>query len=801
MNPGKIFIVEDDSIISLGVQQMLNSIGCEVVGSANNGNDAIEMVREKKPDAVLMDIHLQGPVDGVEAAIVISDTTQIPIIFTTAFSDDETISRAKLSQPSSYLVKPIQKRDLKIAVELALYTGEMNRQKSELTAARDLESSLNSALADLSTDLVSGSHDLTVFSDHLLEKAKLLTSSSAGYVAVTNTQSGKLEAGTLPEIVNVDPVNRDSGFSFSLDAGEDGLYPDFWGHSLNTQQSFYTNDLAKHPSTIREHSNARSMQSFLSVPILIDGASVAQIALANPDRAYTAWDLQATQRLGDLLLLAIQRQRIEREKFEIRSQLFQAQKLQALGALSSGIAHDFNNFLHHILGYASIGFRKTRENREIQQYFSAIQNSSEKIKELIRQILTFGKVGEQKLRPLQLQPLLQQVFELIRFSIPTTIEIKNNIDAACGPVLADETQIQQVIMNLATNAFHAMEDTGGCLTIVLESVDLSTKECKKLALEPGVYACIRVIDTGPGIHLEWHEKIFDPYFSSKEPEKGSGLGLSVVMGIVKMHNGSIELQSSPGSGAAFSVFIPVCQDDDIETSSALPRFVEKGKERILLVDDEQAVLEVQKDMLEDLGYSVTAVIDSLLALKKFKEAPGNYDLVITDMTMPMLTGDKLTQRVLAVKPAIPVIICTGYSGSIDEAEARKLGASSLLMKPATQTDLSSAIRLALAHGEASAIAAIDDDSPEKKQSQAPPKISILETDQDAIKALSGIPSSILNEMSHCTFALNLKETNECISKIAVLDYGLSRFLTRLLNDFQFEKIQKLITQLNYIKYS
>ena len=372
--------------------------------------------------------------------------------------------------------------------------------------------------------------------------------------------------------------------------------------------------------------------------------------------------------------------------------LQQAQKMEAIGTLSGGIAHDFNNILFPIMGHTEMLLDAVTDDDPTKESLEQIYAASMRAKELVHQILTFSRQtrGEKKL--ISIQHIAKEVMKLIRNSIPTTIDIKNNIDNRCPPIHGDPTQIHQIIMNLTTNAYHAMEETGGILTVGLSAVELSESDIFDPEMKPGTYACLSVQDTGIGIPDTIRQQIFTPFFTTKREGKGTGMGLSVVHGIVKSSGGGIHLYSEPGKGTLFKIYLPVATSYvEIEERREKKR-MKRGNERILLVDDERPIISMEEQMLSKMGYQVTSRTNSLEALEAFKARPDQFDLVITDMTMPKLPGDRFAKELLKIRPDIPIIVCTGFSENISENKAKKIGIKGLLLKPVVMSALSDKIR-------------------------------------------------------------------------------------------------------------
>jgi len=376
---------------------------------------------------------------------------------------------------------------------------------------------------------------------------------------------------------------------------------------------------------------------------------------------------------------------------EAHKQLRQAQKMEAIGTLAGGIAHDFNNILSGIIGYTELSQMKLEPENEVQADLEEIYSAGTRAKDLVSQILAFSRQGEQEFIPLTPHPIAKEALKLLRSSIPTTIEIKQDIHK-CGTVLADPTQIHQVVMNLCTNAYHAMEAKGGELEVDLRDVELGEEDVLPYPeLGPGPYIELTVSDTGSGMPPSIMERIFEPYFTTKEKGLGTGMGLSVVHGIVTSHGGAISAESDPGRGSIFHVYIPRVQRDTekrADRDKPLPR----GDERILIVDDEKSLVELGRQMLEKLGYDVVAMTDSIKSMELFREDPGRFDLVITDMTMPNLRGDRLAQQMMEIRPDIPIIMSTGFSKQIDEDKAKEMGIKAFTMKPLILRKLANTVR-------------------------------------------------------------------------------------------------------------
>ncbi len=383
------------------------------------------------------------------------------------------------------------------------------------------------------------------------------------------------------------------------------------------------------------------------------------------------------------------------ETKKMENQLAQAQKVQAIGTLAGGIAHDFNNILAIILGYTELCQVAVAPDHEIQKHLDQVFKAGHRAKELVNQILTFSRQKESKKSPIEMKYCLVEAFKLLKATLPSNIEIKQEIQKEAGIVFADATRIHQIIMNLCTNAAHAMREEGGRLEIRLKNMnfDRTTAGFYK-RLEPGPYVALTVTDTGCGMSQETLQRIFDPYYTTKKQGEGTGLGLALVQGIVEELNGAVNVYSEPGSGTTFNVYLPRVNAATDEPIRLAPQ-VDGGNETVLLVDDEKMVLDMTCQIIAGLGYQVEATTSSISALEAFQKDPDRFDAVITDQTMPTLTGKKLAGEILKMRPDLPIVLCTGFSASIDEKQAQTMGIRAFLHKPILREEIARVLRQVL----------------------------------------------------------------------------------------------------------
>jgi two-component system cell cycle sensor histidine kinase/response regulator CckA len=389
------------------------------------------------------------------------------------------------------------------------------------------------------------------------------------------------------------------------------------------------------------------------------------------------------------------------ERKHLQKQLVQAQKMEAIGTLAGGIAHDFNNILSAIIGFTELAQMKLESDSEIKDDLKEVLTAGSRAKDLIKQILAFSCQTKEERMPVQMELIVKEALKLLRSTLPTTIDMRENIWSK-SVILSDPTQLHQIVMNLCTNAAHAMREKGGILETTLTDVMLDSDFVSTHPdIHPGAYQKLTVSDTGHGIKLEVMNQIFDPFFTTKGVDEGTGLGLSVVYGIVKDCGGTITVYSEPDKGTTFNLYFPILKGTAEEKTSEYT-IIPTGTERILLVDDEKPIVNIITKILSSLGYDVQSRTSSIEALELFKAMPKKFDLVITDMTLPQMSGDALAQELMKIRPDLPVILCTGFSENITKEKAETMGIKVFLMKPLLKEEMAHAIRRVLDEAKGSA---------------------------------------------------------------------------------------------------
>jgi PAS domain S-box-containing protein len=634
MDTKKILIVEDETIVALDIERKLAKSGYEVVGSVTSGEAAIDKVKETPPDLILMDISLEGDIDGIDAAERIQRHFDIPIIYLTAHSHPQTLERAKITEPYGYIVKPFERRSLHATIEMALYKHQMKLKLKEK----------DDNFRNLAENASDGMLIATVNGNHVY----------------ANRRATELTGYNASQLLKV-------CFNRPLEHEKNGSGSENWLDEISLPQK-------------RE----------ITIEVGEKGTVLLEIT-----ETKTIWHGQPA--VMALLRDITQIKRTEEERKRLRAYLEQSRKMEALGTLAGGIAHDFNNLLCIILGFTELVMADLPGESPNHERLEKVFDSCLRAKDIVKQILTFSLPHDLDLKPVEISPIIREALKFLRSTIPSNIDIQQDIRAELSIVAADPVKINQVIINICNNAVYAMKEQGGVLEVILEDMNLTeTADIPGYKLEPGFYVRLTIRDTGTGMEPLVLQRIFEPYFTTRSVREGTGMGLAVVHGIVKKHGGAITVQSEPGIGSTFQVYFPRTKKEAIpDKEIILPDFIPRGDERILFVDDEEGVGDIIKHMLEHLGYQVVVKFNGLEALELFKSDPDQFDMVITDMIMPKMTGTELANEILNIKPGFPVIICTGFSEKICEQELRSLNIDTVLVKPLIKQEIAQIIRKTL----------------------------------------------------------------------------------------------------------
>ncbi len=644
-NKTDILIVDDRPENLMVMEALLKNPELSIV-CARSGNEALGLTLDHDFALILLDVQMPD-MDGFETAELLrvrQKTRHIPIIFVTAISKEpQHVFRGYEKGAVDYLFKPISPEILRSKVRI--FT-EMYRQRKVLEQTmeqlRETVSSLRISEQNVRESeekyrlLVENANDvIVILQDGFIRFHNRRTEELTGYSAE--------ELARIPFAEHIHPDDRDTvleRYRQRMEGRSPGLY-------MFRCRNRYGDEV-----------------------------------WTEADAAMIAWK-------GSPAVLAILRDITLQHKLE--GKLQQTQKMEAIGTLAGGIAHDFNNILGVIMGYTELSLRDIGNTEMVKRNLGQVLTASERARELVQQILTFSHRSEQEFKPVTLNPIVRETLKLLRASLPKNIEIRQRIHPEHLTVLSSPTQIHQVLMNLCTNAAHAMNEEGGVLEISVDPFHASAEtEWEDHSLIPGDYVRITVSDTGCGIDPGIMHKIFDPFFTTKEVGKGTGMGLAVVHGIVKNHKGAVHVYSEPGKGSRFEIFFPQIPSKAVPEKKGNIQLI-AGNGHILFVDDEELLLEVGKQMLERLGYVVESCNDPVEALRIFRKNPAKFDLILTDMTMPRMSGDMLARELLKIRPDISIILCTGYSEHMSEEKAKDMGIKSLLIKPLDITRLAQVI--------------------------------------------------------------------------------------------------------------
>ena len=618
-----------------------------VLSFATTGETALSILSKEIPDIILLDV-IMPEINGFELCEKIKSIEEyknIPILFLTIKTDSESIIKGFESGGVDYITKPFNPYELIARIKTHLKLTDIQKELEKLNSKQ--ESIIRERISEISRLAM------------ILEQTEedIIITDLDGNITYVNPAFEKITGYSSAEVIGENPRFLKSGKLYN------SVYKEMWDTITNGQvwRGMVINK-RKDGTLIEEDSRISPLRNH-----------------DNKNHGY----------------FAIKRDMTAHNKLE--RQLRQSQKMEAIGTLAGGIAHDFNNILTAILGYTELAKMELTDNNPTSSKLTEVLKAGNRAKELVRQILTLSRKTEQELIPVRVDVIIKEALRLLRASIPSTIDIIQEINTTLGTVMADPTQIHQIIMNLCTNSYQAMKEKGGSLCVSLEQKIISQFDIEKNGynIKAGDYLRLVISDTGAGITKAEMERIFEPYFTTKKIGKGTGLGLAVIDGIVKNINGLISVYSEVGRGTTFHVFVPYNKMVDEVVLDGEIMEIPRGTENILFVDDEEQIMTLGKMILEDLGYDVIATLRSHEALEIFKKDNSKFDLIISDISMPGLTGIELSNEISKIRPNLPIVLCTGFSKLLNDVKDVNSSVKKVIMKPFLKRELAVAVRKAL----------------------------------------------------------------------------------------------------------
>ncbi len=659
----KILVIDDQEDDRVVTSALLESVlpGIEII-TAQNGMEGFKLARDVQPDVILLDLYMPG-IDGYQVCKILKtheDTRIIPLIILTSAGPDQKFRIKSLETGAdAFLSKPVNK------FELAAQVKVMLKIKESEDKLREDKVLLRKMVYRKNRELKSQIDERKHVEESLQEtekRYKVLFDTAADGIYIHDYDGRLLDFNRVAH----------ERLEYSSEEFIGITFQEIEGEKFNFFSSQALKELEEKGHIVRETYHKTCSGKLIPV----------ELSCKRID-----YD-------GRPAILSIARD-ITRRK-EMETQLRQAQKMEAIGTLAGGIAHDFNNILGIISGYAELLRSDVASIERAAKKINNILTASQRAKNLIRQILTFSSQAEPVLSPVEINSIIKEAVDLLRGSLPSNIEFILDLPDSPSIIMGDATQFQQIIMNLCVNAGHAMKEKGGILRISLVKNNIEEGYLRNKDLVPGPYFKLSVEDTGCGMPPDVLKRIFDPFFTTRSAGQGTGLGLSVVHGIVKSFGGNISVNSEPEKGTCFDILIPTSESsavDTIEEQVQLPG----GSEHILFVDDEEELMDMGRQILETLGYKVTTRSSSIDALKCFKEHPERFDLIMCDLTMPNMSGIKLARELNQIRPGIPVIVCSGFSASVNPDFLKDSGISRIALKPLVQKDVAFIIRDVIDH--------------------------------------------------------------------------------------------------------
>ncbi len=685
-----ILTIDDEPDVRNSIQAYLEDFDYVVYGAAN-GREGLSVFQEKPIDLILVDLRMPE-MDGLEVLAKVREINEnMPIIVISGTGEISDVVEALRRGAWDYLLKPINDLSILIhAIEKGLERARLRREnrsyqkrlENKFDETTDELIRVNQRLKDVveSTKKLLGCGELQESGQVILEEFGKHMNAKGGSIYQVVTDG-------LDLLYSLDPGHANEFLPFPLKKNSP------FDKALQSSEPFYVVDIEKNDSIETSGWKHYSDNSTLILPIIErSGKTIAIIALHSKGEPFIMQDKEIGTILASYASEVMQTAQAEAALQRNEEYLRQAQKMDAIGTLASGIAHDFNNILSAIVGYTDLSMFSGDLSPAIEKNLQQIKKASNRARDLVQQILSFSRSDSFEESAVDIGPIIEEVLKLLRAIIPSSIAIEHDVPIGLGKTITDPTRVHQLLMNLCTNAAQAMKAGDGLIRITFER--LARAELPDDVTEMGSDFCLRltVEDNGCGIEGSEVSKIFDPYYTTKQKGEGTGLGLAVVHGIVTKSGGAIRLSSEVGIGSTFQIYFPAIDTVVTKVEPQPEPLMPRGDERILFVDDETTLADVVGEMLTTLGYRVDIMTSSVDTLKLLRNAPDDYHLLITDQTMPVLSGVELSREALQIKPDLPIILFTGFSTAIDHESVQEIGIKEFLMKPLSMNRLAAVIR-------------------------------------------------------------------------------------------------------------
>jgi len=697
----KILLVDDREENLIALEKVLVDFDIEFI-RASSGNEALQLMIEHEFALVLMDVQMPE-MDGFETVQIMRQDKELentPVIFISAIYKEEHYTITGIERGAiDFIVKPIIPQILigKVKIFINIYESRknlelMNKKLSCNEKKLQWELFENKILAVLAHQLISPELSIKDMAAGIFEASKQLTGSEHGYVSEIDRKTKDNVGHTLSAMMGKSCAETGLDTQIMFPCGENGIYPKMWGHALNTGEPFMTNDFSGHPMFSGLPEGHMPMKNFLSMPVKYNNEVIGQIALTNTPSGYTEEHLIAIQKVADLYALGIHRKREEVDRQLMETEIRQKEKMQVIGQLAGGIAHDFNNQLGMIIGNAELSLLSIIDNdtnKSVIKRLNSIIDVSSRAADLTKQLLAYARKGQYIKKDIDPGQIIRDVISVLERTIDKKISIKENLCPFRAKFIGDPNQIYSAILNIGINARDAMPD-GGTLSFTTseENIGELADFDNSHNLTHEKYLKIVISDTGCGINKEILNQIFDPFFTTKEIGKGTGMGLSAVQGIVKMHNGIISVSTKEGEGTTFTILFPSIKNPEKIDVPDNPIFPEsKFKGTVILAEDEEILSKIEETMLMELGFNVITAGDGLDAVNLYKKNKGKIDLVILDLVMPQMGGKETIKLILEIDPEAKILIATGLITDNPEDLVRSSGVSGIIEKPFDYSDL------------------------------------------------------------------------------------------------------------------